>query len=100
MQNRKTKATILFALILIVSMSASTMLSPIASGQVYPPAGTHIPTYAYLNVAPSPVSMAKQLTSTSSSPTPMETVEYAVGMTVKVVAPDGTTKTSDLSHQT
>jgi len=69
------------------------MLSSNVLGQVYPPAGTHIPTYAYLNVAPNPIGVGQTVNVNFFLATPMETVEYATGMTVKVTQPDGTTKT-------
>ena len=92
MQKNKS-VMILLATLLILSMTASMILSPNALGQVYPPKGTHIPTYAYLNVSPNPAGIGQTVTLNFFLATPMETVEYAVNMTIKETTPDGTTKT-------
>lgn len=92
MINRKRLVYLLLSL-LVLSMSASLSISPKALAQVYPPKGTHIPTYAYLNVAPNPIGVGQTVNVNFFLATPMETVEYAVNMTVKVTSPDGTTKT-------
>jgi outer membrane protein assembly factor BamB len=94
MQNLKGKTmAILIATILTISMTASLSTTQNTFGQVYPPKGTHIPTYAYLNVAPNPVGVGQTVNVNFFLATPMETVEYAVNMTVRMTQPDGTVKT-------
>ncbi len=78
---------------LIAIMAASLILSPDTMGQVYFPAGTQIPTYAYINVAPNPVGVGQTVTLNFFLATPMETGERPVNMTVIQTNPDGTTKT-------
>ncbi len=84
---------ILIVTLLTISMATSLTLSPNVVGQVYPPTGTVIPTYAYINVAPNPVGVGQTVNVNFFLATPMETVEYAVNMTVRETLPDGTVKT-------
>ena len=90
---------ILLATLLIVSMTASMALSPNVLGQVYPPAGTHIPTYAFINVYPNPAGVGQSVTVNFFLSTPMENGGAAgilgvpVNMSVQVTYPDGTVKT-------
>ena len=57
MKISKNKAT-LIATILMLSLAASMILSP-TKAQVTFPAGTQIPTYAYINVAPNPIGVGQ-----------------------------------------
>lgn len=90
---KNKSAIILLSMLLMLSMTASMTLSPKTLAQVYPPKGTHIPTYAFINVAPNPVGVGQTVNVNFFLATPMETVEYAVNMTIKETFPDGTTKT-------
>ncbi len=90
---QKSKTAIVISLFLILSMTASIVLSPKTLEQVYPQPGTHIPSYAYINVAPNPIGVGQTVNVNFFLATPMEQVEYAKNMTVVVTYPDGTTKT-------
>ena len=89
--NNKT-AIILLSTILMLSMLVAAR--PAALGQVYFPAGTHIPTYARINVAPNPVGVGQTVNVNFFLATPLETSERPVNMTVREVAPDGTVTTA------
>ncbi len=80
-------------MILILSMSASTMLSPKTLEQLTPPKGTHIPSYAFINVAPNPVGIGQTVNVNFFLSAPLPSIEYAINMTVIETTPDGTTKT-------
>jgi hypothetical protein len=99
MQKIKNKSSmILLATLLILSMIASMTLSTNVFGQVYPPAGTHIPTYAFINVYPNPAGVGQSVTVNFFLSTPMENGGAAgilgvpVNMSIIVTNPDGTTK--------
>jgi hypothetical protein len=98
MQTLRNKSAILISAILILSMAASVLLTPNAA-QVYPPPGTHIPTYAYLNVAPNPAGVGQTVTINFFLATPLETAGgggttgIPINMRVVQVNPDGTNKT-------
>ena len=89
---------ILIATLLTISMVASITLLPNVSGQVYPPAGTHIPTYAFINVYPNPAGVGQSVTVNFFLSTPMENggaggiLGVPVNMSIIVTYPDGTTK--------
>ena len=90
---RKNRSiAILFSTILILSIVASIFIAPNA-GQVYPPPGTHIPTYAFLNVAPNPIGVGQTVTINFFLATPLATGEGPTGMTVIQMNPDGTNTT-------
>jgi len=92
MKKNRNIAALLFSTILILAMAMSIIVTPNA-GQIYPPAGTLIPTYAFLNVAPNPVGVGQDVTINFFLATPMETSERPTGMTVVQMNPDGTNTT-------
>ena len=86
---------ILIAVILTVSIGASTTLLPSASAHSPP---LNIPTYAFINVAPNPagVGQAVNVGFWLDEPPPTASGPYGdrwSNMTVKVTKPDGTTQT-------
>jgi outer membrane protein assembly factor BamB len=92
MQTLRNKTAIIFSTLLILSIAASMAMAP-NSAQVVPPAGTHIPTYAYLNVAPNPAGVGQTVTINFFLATPMETSERPTNMRVIQTNPDGTNVT-------
>ena len=98
LKSKNRIVVILLATLLTVSMIGSTTLLPNALGQVYPPAGTHIPTYAFINVYPNPAGVGQSVTVNFFLSTPMENGGAAgilgvpVNMSIIVTNPDGTTK--------
>jgi hypothetical protein len=92
MQIRKS-AKIFFSVLLILSIAVSIVLPTMA--QVYPPAGTHIPTYAFVNVYPNPAGIGQTVTVNFFLSTPPENGAQGgvpTNMSVLVTYPDGTTK--------
>ncbi|MCL2476336.1 hypothetical protein, partial [Candidatus Bathycorpusculum sp.] len=83
---------ILFSTILILAIASSIFIAP-NTGQIYPPPGTSIPTYAYLNVAPNPIGVGQTVTINFLLATPLATGEGPTGMTVIQMNPDGTNTT-------
>ena len=82
----------------IILLSAILMLSMIFAiqptlCQVVPPSGSHIPTYARINVAPNPVGVGQTVNVNFFLATPLETSERPVNMTVREVDPAGTVTT-------
>ena len=96
-KNLKNKnALILLSMFLMLSMAASTTLSPNTLAQVVPAPGTVIPTYAQMNVFPNPVGVGQQITLGIFLATPLETAGNggeAHNMTVQVVPPSGSNVT-------
>ena len=93
MKIQNKKAT-LFSVILILSIAASMALTP-TMGQVYPPSGTHIPTYAFINVSPNPAGIGQIVTVNFFLSTPPENGAQGgvpTNMSVLVTYPDGTVK--------
>jgi outer membrane protein assembly factor BamB len=83
-----------FALLLALSIVASLTLSPETLGvPVQPPAGSSVPSYAQLNVAPNPAGIGQTVTVNMYLLVPLLTSESAVNMTVVQKDPDGVTKT-------
>ena len=85
---KNKNALILLSMFLMLSMAASTALSPTLA-QVIPAPGTVIPTYAHMNVFPNPVGVGQQITLGIFLATPMETSLIAHNFTVQVVPPTG-----------
>ena len=85
-------AIVILSTLLILSIAASMILAP-GAAQIYPPPGTHIPTYSFINVAPNPAGVGQTVTVNFFIATPMETSERPTNMTVIQTNPDGTTKT-------
>ncbi|MEM1590011.1 MAG: hypothetical protein QW175_06305, partial [Candidatus Bathyarchaeia archaeon] len=77
---------------MMLLLAASAFL-PNALGQVTPPAGTQIPTYAFLNVAPNPCGVNQTVTVNMFLLVPLLTGERPVNMTVVVKTPDKKTIT-------
>lgn len=89
----RNKIATAIALLLMLSIAASIMISPFAVGQVGFPPGTPVPTYAFCNVAPNPIGVGQTVSVNFFLATPMETSERPTNMTVKITDPDGTVKT-------
>ncbi|MEM2969174.1 MAG: hypothetical protein QXJ76_07745, partial [Candidatus Bathyarchaeia archaeon] len=90
MQIAKGKVFCIFLAVLLIL----TLTLPIALSQVYPPEGTPIPTYAFINVAPNPIGVGQTATINFFLATPMETSreisERPTNMTLYRMDPDGT----------
>jgi len=54
----KNKSAMIISIILILSIATSIILTP-SSAQVTPPRGSHVPTYAFINVAPNPAGIGQ-----------------------------------------
>jgi PQQ-like domain len=97
MKMSKNKAAIAIALLLSLSMAVSLTLSPETSGQVSPPPGTKVPSYAFLNVAPNPVGVGQTVTLAMYLAAPLLTSgfveEYPQNFTIIETTPDGKTLT-------
>jgi hypothetical protein len=91
MKISKNKATTITTLLMLL-LAASMMLSPI-KGQVSFPAGTQIPTYAYINVAPNPVGVGQTVNVNFYLATVIESSEDPTNMTVQITDPTGTVQT-------
>ena len=91
MQYSKINATVL-TILLIICIAASMLTAPPASSQLTFPPGTHIPTYANINVAPNPIGVGQQVAVNFFVATPLEDSSRPVNMTVKIVDPDGIVK--------
>jgi len=89
----KSKTAIAISIFMILSMAASITLSPNVLAQVTPSPGTHIPTYAHMNVFPNPVGVGQQITLGIFLATPLETSSNAHNFTVNVVPPTGSNET-------
>ena len=63
---------------------------PDAFAQVPVPAGTHVPSYPYLNIAPNPAGVGQTVTVNMFLAVPQLTSEPATNFTVKETKPDGT----------
>lgn len=98
MQIAKNKTTaIAIAMLLTLSMAASTLL-PRTLAQVPVPAGTKVPTYAHLNVAPNPAGVGQTVTLNMFLLCPLLTSEDAVNFTIVETTPSGTTTTLGPFH--
>jgi hypothetical protein len=91
MKFSKNKAT-LFVTVLMLMLAASMTLSSIKA-QVSFPAGTQIPTYAYINVAPNPIGIGQTVNVNFYLATVLEDSSGPVNMTVKITDPNGNTQT-------
>ncbi len=88
LNSRKYKRTFLLSIFLIASMTISSAIA-----QVYFPVGYSYPTYAFINVAPNPVGVGQTVNVNFFISSSLETSELPTNMTVKMVDPDGITKT-------
>lgn len=75
---KNKKLAILIATLLILSMTASMAFSTKVFAQVYPLPGTHVPSYAQLNVAPNPVGIGQTVTLNMYLTVPLETSSNAL----------------------
>jgi len=100
---RKNKIVfILLSTILLLSMAIT--LKPTSGDAAIAP-GTHLPTYAYLNVFPNPAGVGQSVTLGIFLASPWPTNEVGTNYTVKITNPSGTTTyngpyTSDLTGGT
>ena len=87
----KTKIMIaLLSTILLTSMVIA--IHPASADSANPP-GTHMPTFAYLNVFPNPAGIGQQVTLGIFLATPYPTGEVATPFYVNIVKPDGNNAT-------
>jgi hypothetical protein len=77
---------ILIATLLMLSMTASMTMT---SASIYPPAGTHVTSYAEINVAPNPVGIGQTVTVNMYLAVPLETSELVQNMTLYITDPNG-----------
>jgi len=83
MSKNKTTA-IAIAILLVLSLATSMTF-----GQVPVNPGTHVPTYAYLEVSPNPAGVGQTVTLNMFLLIPMLTSESALGFTIEMSDPDG-----------
>ena len=88
-------ATILISSLLLISMVASMALT---SAQVSPPAGSHITTYPYLNVAPNPAGIGQTVTLNMIMAIPFITSESGQNFTIQETTPGGVHSTLGPFH--
>ena len=86
MKTLKNKTVSIIAILLMLSMSASMTL---VHSAVYYPVGTHVTSYAQINVAPNPVGVGQTVTVDMYLAVPLETSEKPVGMTLYITDPNG-----------
>jgi hypothetical protein len=84
-------AAIAIAIILTISLAASVLLQ--GTKGAFPPAGTEIPSYSYINVGPNPIGVGQTVTVNMFHAIPTFTSESYEGMMVYVTDPDGHTTT-------
>jgi hypothetical protein len=77
---------------LTLSLAVSALL-PRTSAQVNVPAGTHVPSYAHLNVAPNPAGLNQPVTVNMFLLVPLLSSEFAQNFTVEQTDPAGHTTT-------
>ncbi len=83
MKTQKNKIiTISIALLLMLSMAASMILTPSTLAQVYFPPGYQVPTYAFINVAPNPIGVGQTVNVNFFLSSVIETSEFAQNMIV------------------
>jgi len=70
----------------MLSMTASMTMT---SASIYPPAGTHVTSYAEINVAPNPVGIGQTVTVNMYLAVPLETSELVQNMTLYITDPNG-----------
>ena len=96
MKTSKNKtATILLAAFLMISMMASLVLVPVKGQfqEITPPAGSTVPSYAFLNIAPNPAGVGQTVTLDMFLASPLLTSEGATNMTIVETTPSGTITT-------
>jgi hypothetical protein len=85
----KNKIAIAISVFMILSMSASMLIAPGVLAQVNQVPGTHIPTYARLNVFPLIVGVGQSITVNYYVATPLETSGTPTNFTIVIVPPVG-----------
>jgi hypothetical protein len=90
--SKNKTAAIAISMLLALSLAASTLL-PRTSAQLTIPPGTHVQSYARLNVAPNPAGVGQTVTLNMFLLVPMLTSEYGRNYTIVQKDPDGVTKT-------
>ena len=97
--SRNKTVVILISTLLLLSMVTSIILPLITNAQVYPPPGTHVPSYAQLNVAPNPAGIGQSVTLNMYLAVPLETsgnnvaTDRATGFMLEIKDPAGKTTT-------
>jgi len=86
MQTNKNLAVAISAVLMILTIAAPIIL---VSAAVYYPPGTHVTTYAQINVAPNPVGIGQTVTINMYLAVPLETSETAKNMTLYITDPHG-----------
>ncbi len=86
---KTSKIATAFTLILVVCISTSMLVTPLATGQVSLSPGTHIPTYANINVAPNPIGVGQTVNVNFYLASPLEDSTGPKNMTVKITDPSG-----------
>ncbi len=86
---RNSKIAAVFSIILIVSIATSILAVPLANGQITLPPGTHIPTYANINVAPNPIGVGQTVNVNFYLASPLFESNGPTNMTVKITDPNG-----------
>ncbi len=87
------KAFAAIAAILLVFLMASSMILPSVHGDTYFAAGTQIPTYALINVAPNPIGVGQTVNVNFFLATAIQSGEGPTNMTVEITDPNGNTQT-------
>ena len=94
MKTQKNKIiTISIALVLMLSMAASMILTPSTLAQVYFPPGYDVPTYAFINVAPNPIGIGQTVNVNFFLSSVLESSERPQNMYVTITDPAGTNTT-------
>ena len=87
---RNRNLAILIATLLIISMTVSMTR---VSASIYPPAGTHVTSYAQINVAPNPIGIGQTVTVNMYLAVPLETSAFVLNMTLYITDPNGVKST-------
>ncbi|MGD6850830.1 MAG: hypothetical protein ACQCN6_02075 [Candidatus Bathyarchaeia archaeon] len=81
-KSKKTAAISILTILLLGSIA-------IVSAAVYYPEGTHVTSYAQINVAPNPIGIGQTVTVNMYLAVPLETSEYVQNMTLYITDPNG-----------
>jgi hypothetical protein len=87
--NVSKKIAAIMSIMLIVCIATSIFAAPLAIGQVTLPPGTHIATYANINVAPNPIGVGQTVNVNFYLASPLIDSSRPTNMTVKVTDPSG-----------
>ena len=83
------KIATIMSVLLIACIVTSIFAAPLATGQVTLPPGTHIATYANINVAPNPIGVGQTVNVNFYLASPLIDSSRPTNMTVKVTDPSG-----------